>query len=121
MAHVLFSWCIGNFSLQWQLLFVGSFYTFLFRAPGTGIWFFGAKRPQYGSYSVSIDGRSVSGNARSQHPLFQQLLGGRSGLSNGPHQAVFTNTGSGSFIDLDSIVFETQTGSLEYVSYSRYV
>ena len=28
---------------------------------------------------------------------------------------MFTNTGSGSFIDLDSIVFETETGSAECV------
>ena len=39
------------------------------------------------------------------------MLGGRSGLSDGPHTAVFTNIGSGSYIDLDSILFETQNGS----------
>lgn len=84
-----------------------------FHFNGTGIWFFGARRPDYGPYNISIDGHSVSGNAQSQELSFQQLLGGRSGLSNGPHTAVFTNTGSGSFIDLDSIVFETETGSAD--------
>ncbi|KAH9978592.1 hypothetical protein BGW80DRAFT_1529972 [Lactifluus volemus] len=75
----------------------------------TGIWFFGAKRPEYGTFNISIDGLSVSGNAQSQHASFQQLLGGRSGLIDGPHTAVITNTGSA--IDLDSIVFDTQVGS----------
>lgn len=80
-------------------------------ALGTGIWVFGAKRPGYGTYNISIDGQSVSGNAQSQDSSFQQLLGGQSGLENGPHTAVFTNTGWGSGIDLDSIIFETQIGS----------
>lgn len=80
---------------------------------GTGIWFYGAKRPGYGSYSVSVDGQSVSGDARSQEASFRQLLGGRSGLTNGPHSAVLTNTGSGSPVDLDAIVFETQVGSTD--------
>ncbi|KAI0270763.1 hypothetical protein BGY98DRAFT_236643 [Russula aff. rugulosa BPL654] len=84
-----------------------------FRFTGTGVWFFGARRPDYGAYSISIDGQTVSGNAQSQELSFQQILGGRSGLSNGPHTAVFTNTGSGSIIDLDSIMFETETGSAD--------
>ena len=52
---------------------------------------------------ISVD----SGNVRSQTASFQQLLGGQSGLANGPHTAAFTNTGLGFAIDLDSIVFET--------------
>ena len=82
---------------------------------GTGIWFIGARRPTYGPYDISIDGQSVAGSAYSQNASFQQLLGGRSGLSNGPHTAVLTNAGSGSPIDLDSIVFETQIGSAKCV------
>jgi len=78
---------------------------------GTGIWFFGAKMPTYGPYNISIDGQSVAGNAHSQNASFQQLLGGQSGLTNGSHTAVITNTGTNSLIDLDWVVFETQIGS----------
>ncbi|KAI0266846.1 hypothetical protein BC834DRAFT_116274 [Gloeopeniophorella convolvens] len=78
---------------------------------GTGIWLFGSKRPNYGSYSISIDGQSVDGSAQAGSASFQQLLGGKSGLTNAPHTAVLTNTGDGAPIDLDSIVFETQVGS----------
>ena len=87
------------------------FRTLLNCALGTGIWVFGAKKPGYGTYNISVDGQSVSGNAQSQDATFQQLLGGRSGLKNGPHIAVFTNTGWDSALDLDSIIFETQIGS----------
>ncbi|KAI0305731.1 hypothetical protein B0F90DRAFT_1700534 [Multifurca ochricompacta] len=79
----------------------------------TGIWFFGAKRPDYGTYTISIDGQSTPGNAQFQTAAFQQLLGGQSGLVDGPHAAVFTNTGLNSAIDLDSIVFETRIGSAD--------
>jgi hypothetical protein len=87
------------------------FRAFLNYALGTGFWVFGAKKPGYGTYNISVDGQSVSGNAQSQNASFQQLLGGRSDLVNGPHTAVFTNTGLGSAVDLDSIIFETQIGS----------
>ncbi|KAH9061313.1 hypothetical protein EDB87DRAFT_411343 [Lactarius vividus] len=76
---------------------------------GTGVWFFGSKQPGYGTYNISVDGQSVSGNAQAQTASFQQLLGGQSSLANGPHTAVFTNTGS--TVDLDCIIFETQIGS----------
>jgi len=78
---------------------------------GTGIWIFGSHKPVYGTYNISVDGRSVFGNAQSPTASFQKLLGGQSGLANGPHTAVFTNTGRGSAVDLDSIIFETQVGS----------
>jgi hypothetical protein len=71
--------------------------------------------PTYGPHNISIDGHSVAGNAHSQNVSFQQLLGGQSGLTNGPHTAVLTNTGTNSPIDLDSIVFETQIGSVKCV------
>lgn len=78
---------------------------------GTGIWLYGAMRPNYGEYTVAIDGQATSGNANSDNPLFQQLLGGQSGLPMGSHTAILTNTGSGSFVDIDSIIFQTQIGS----------
>ncbi|KAI0062876.1 hypothetical protein BV25DRAFT_1915625 [Artomyces pyxidatus] len=78
---------------------------------GTGIWLFGAKRANYGAYTVAIDGEVVQGNAQSGQAAFQQMLGGKSGLAMGIHTAVLTNTGSGTSVDVDSIVFETQIGS----------
>ncbi|KAA1476066.1 hypothetical protein DENSPDRAFT_842954 [Dentipellis sp. KUC8613] len=77
---------------------------------GTGIWLFGAQRPNYGTYSISIDGQQTTGNAGAQNPSFQQLLGGQSGLPMGSHTVVFTNTGSQTSLDLDSLIFETQVG-----------
>jgi hypothetical protein len=71
--------------------------------------------PTYGPYNISIDGQSVASNAYSQNASFQQLLGGQSGLTNGSHTAVLTNTGPNSFIDLDWVVFETQIGSAKCV------
>ena len=82
---------------------------------GTGIWLYGAKRPDYGQYNFAVDGQSVQGSAKSETPAFQQLLGGKSGLPMGSHTVTLTNTGSGSSIDLDSFVFETQIGSTGYV------
>ncbi|KAH9979162.1 hypothetical protein BJV74DRAFT_798316 [Russula compacta] len=81
-------------------------YTFL----NTGTWFFGAKRPGYGP-SISNEGQSVSGNAQPRNLSLQQLLGGRSGLTNGPHTAVFTNTSSYSPVDHDPNFFETRISS----------
>lgn len=78
---------------------------------GTGIWLYGAKRPDYGQYNFAVDGQSIQGSAKSETPAFQQLLGGKSGLPMGLHTVTLTNTGSGSSIDLDSFVFETQIGS----------
>ncbi|KAI9450352.1 hypothetical protein F5148DRAFT_598110 [Russula earlei] len=78
---------------------------------GTGIWFYGANRPGYGSFNISIDGQSVPGDAHSSRVLFRRLLGGRSGLTNGPHTVVLTNTGQDSYVDLDTVLFETQVGS----------
>ncbi|THH16184.1 hypothetical protein EW146_g4410 [Bondarzewia mesenterica] len=78
---------------------------------GTGIWLYGAKRPNYGPYSISIDGEAVQGSASSTTRAFRQLLGGKSGLPMGRHTVTLMNTGSGSSIDLDSFVFETEIGS----------
>ena len=81
-----------------------------FKFNGTGVWFYGAHRPGYGDYSVAIDGNSVfSGSAASSNPIFDQFLGGAANLSMGEHTAVLTSTGGGS-IDLDSLIFEAQTG-----------
>lgn len=81
-------------------------------AKGTGIWLFGGRRPIYGTYTIAVDGlTTTNGTAASADPVFNQLLGGASGLENGPHTLVFTNTGLGTAVDLDSFVFQVQIGS----------
>ena len=73
---------------------------------------FGANRPNYGTYTISVDGQTTTnGNATSGVPVFNQLLGSASGLSSGAHTVVLTNTGSGSAVDLDSFIFQGQVGS----------
>jgi hypothetical protein len=59
-----------------------------------------------------VDGQTTAnGNAASGNNVFDQLLGAASGLNNGAHTVVLTNTGSGSAIDLDSFIFQGQAGS----------
>lgn len=82
---------------------------------GTGVWLLGAKKPNYGAYSIAIDGDVVQASAQSADATFQQVLGGKSGLAMGSHTVVLTNTGSGTGIDIDSVVFETQVGAPGYV------
>ena len=91
----------------------GSTVSFAFN--GTGVWLYGALRPGYGTYSLSVDGSVVaSGNASAPNPLLNQVLGGSSNLTAGGHIAVLTNTGGGP-VDLDSLIFEAQIGGDEYV------
>jgi len=75
---------------------------------GTGISFFGGNRPDYGAFTITIDGNVVStGRASSPGVQVNQLLGSASGLKNGPHTAVLTNTGPA--LDIDHI--ELQLGA----------
>lgn len=89
----------------------GSTVTFQFN--GTGVWFFGAHRPGYGGYSLTVDGNTVGGgSAASSNPVFDQAMGGSANMSLGEHTAVLTSTGGGP-IDFDSLIFETQIGANE--------
>ncbi|OSC97450.1 hypothetical protein PYCCODRAFT_1138206 [Trametes coccinea BRFM310] len=74
---------------------------------GTGVWFYGAKKPEYGSFIMLVDDE-VSGyaNASAASPEFGQLLGGVSGLQDGQHVVSIMNGGTGP-MDLDAIVFES--------------
>lgn len=86
---------------------------------GTGISIFGGNRPNYGTFSLAVDGQLVvTGTARSTVLSTRQLLGTVSGLINGPHTAVFANT-NGQPVDLDSIELQSQVGALGWAS-SRY-
>lgn len=81
--------------------------------PGTGISIFGGNRPNYGTFSLVVDGQLlVVGTAKSTVPSAPELLGTVSGLSNGPHTAVFANT-NGQPVDIDSIELQSQVGTLE--------
>ncbi|OCH91437.1 hypothetical protein OBBRIDRAFT_705329, partial [Obba rivulosa] len=78
---------------------------------GTGVWFYGSKNPDYGSYQLEVDNEVVaSGSATSSSQLVDQLLGGASGLTMGQHTAVLTSNGDGT-IDFDSLIFETQNAT----------
>jgi len=84
--------------------------TATFQFTGVGVSIFGAKRPNYGSYSLSVDGNATcTGNANAADVTAQQSLCSVAGLSNGLHTAVFTNAGGGT-IDVDWIEFQTQIG-----------
>ncbi|EIN11715.1 hypothetical protein PUNSTDRAFT_50601 [Punctularia strigosozonata HHB-11173 SS5] len=74
---------------------------------GTGIWLMGSKGPNYGGFTISVDGQNAqTGTAQQGTAAAGQLLVGVSGLSLGSHQAVLTSTGPA--LDLDSFIFETQ-------------
>ncbi|KAF9567970.1 hypothetical protein CPC08DRAFT_702790 [Agrocybe pediades] len=77
---------------------------------GTGITLLGGRKPNYGTYSFSVDGQIVSsGSAQANDQVAQQILGSVEGLAYGSHTAVLTNTG-GNPVDLDRIDFQTQIG-----------
>lgn len=79
---------------------------------GTGISLFGAKRPNYGTYTISVDGKVITnGTANSNAPSLNQLLGEAKGLPSGSHSAVLTNTGNGTSVDIDRVQLHDQIGS----------
>lgn len=79
-------------------------------AQGTGLTIYGGHRPTYGTYTVSLDGQGLSkGNANDIQASTRQLLATASGLPNGNHTAVITNTGPA--IDIDYIDIECEIGS----------
>jgi hypothetical protein len=86
------------------------------RTAGTGITLFGGNRPNYGTYTFAVDGVIlVNGTANSASPVIKQVLASTSGLQDGPHTAVLTNTGSQSSIDIDWFELQTRMGSPRYI------
>ncbi|KAF8197847.1 hypothetical protein BJ912DRAFT_1076102 [Pholiota molesta] len=80
---------------------------------GTGLSIFGGRRPNYGTYSITVDGQVItSGSSQANVASGNQLLGSASGLVYGSHTVVLTNTG-GVPIDIDWIEFETQVEGSE--------
>ncbi|KAI5123650.1 hypothetical protein M0805_001683 [Coniferiporia weirii] len=94
----------------------GATATFAFN--GTGVWLYGAKRSNHGTYSVTLDGaeqESYSGNVP-EGDEFQVVLFGASNLALGMHEVVLKNEGSGTetFLDIDFIRWETELGQDNY-------
>lgn len=84
--------------------------TATFNFNGTGVEFYGGYRPDYGTYTLVVDGQEVaSGTSTNTGVETRQLLASASGLTNGPHTAVLTSTGVG--MDLDFINLSTQVGA----------
>ncbi|KAF8070671.1 hypothetical protein FPV67DRAFT_1035931 [Lyophyllum atratum] len=78
---------------------------------GTGISIFGGRRSNYGTFTISVDGQTITtGDAKSAQDTANQLLGSASSLIDGPHTAVLTNTG-GVPIDIDWVNVQTQASS----------
>ncbi|KAF5370628.1 hypothetical protein D9758_001876 [Tetrapyrgos nigripes] len=79
-----------------------------FTFTGTGVWVFGGKRPNYGDYSISVDGVNVTtANAGSSQDSVKQVLGFISNMDLGTHTVVLSSSGS-SRIDIDYIEVETR-------------
>jgi hypothetical protein len=80
---------------------------------GTGVYIYGAKRANHGSYSVSIDGQAVANSNGNGDEEYQQLLYGTSTLSYGLHYVEIINTGAPSFLDLDLVNITVGDGKSE--------
>ncbi|EKM80650.1 hypothetical protein AGABI1DRAFT_37953 [Agaricus bisporus var. burnettii JB137-S8] len=105
-------------SCQTQLYSGGSYHlsstkgaTATFKFRGVGFTIFGGRRPGYGSFSLSLDGRQLyDGNPVPESSPVNNTLAVASGLPDDDHTLVLTNSG-GTLVDIDSIIFETQIGS----------
>ncbi|THH29205.1 hypothetical protein EUX98_g4983 [Antrodiella citrinella] len=78
---------------------------------GTGIWFYGGRSPDYGTYTLTVDNQVVSsGSSLASNVTAQQLLAAATSLGMGEHTAVLANAGTGA-VDIDSVVFESEVGA----------
>lgn len=82
---------------------------------GTGVWLYGARQPDYGSFILVVDNEVAAySNATASKPAAGQLLGAVQNLEMGQHVVSIMNAGSGP-IDLDAIVYETVGQTQQYV------
>jgi hypothetical protein len=97
--------------------FKGATASFTFN--GTGVYLYGAMRPNHDQYSVTIDGHSVSlANGSASPDSFQQLLYGNGSLPYGLHQVILANDFvqvPSAFVDLDYVVMTMGDSSTPYV------
>jgi len=85
--------------------------TVTFAFNGTGVRFFGGRRPDYGDYTLTVDNQVVeTGTARSETPSMRHLLASAPNLPDGPHTAVLTTNGGGG-IDLDWVEVAPHIGT----------
>jgi len=85
--------------------------TVTFSFNGTGVRFFGGRRPDYGNYTLTVDNQVVeTGTARNETPSMRNLLAGAPNLPDGPHTAVLTTNGGGP-IDLDWVEVAPHIGT----------
>ncbi|KAF7321789.1 hypothetical protein MKEN_00700700 [Mycena kentingensis (nom. inval.)] len=77
---------------------------------GTGIEIYGGHKPEYGEYTMTVDGKQVASGTAAGNGAQQQLLGAVKDLASGPHTAVLTSTGAG--LDIDWANVMTSVGSV---------
>jgi hypothetical protein len=80
---------------------------------GTGVYLYGAKRGNHGSYSVSIDDRVTPGLNGDGGDQYQTLLYGKSDLPYGLHRVVVTNTAAPLWLDIDFVTITAGDGRSE--------
>ncbi|KDQ57585.1 hypothetical protein JAAARDRAFT_687068 [Jaapia argillacea MUCL 33604] len=100
----------GTFTLSNS---TGAAVTFTF--DGTGVWLFGALRPNHGHYSVQLDGGTlISYDGWANPEQFQAVLFSAINLPQGSHTVVLSNAGNTSYpyLDVDFITWETEMGSV---------
>jgi hypothetical protein len=84
-------------------------------ALGTGISIFGGNRPDYGTYTITVDGQVIkSGSSQSNDTDIKRTLGFMEGLPSGPHTAIIIHTGGGP-IDIDFVMVQCNVGPSGYV------
>lgn len=77
---------------------------------------FGTMRPDYGPFNITLDGKATSHSAMtSNNTDFQQVLFSAPTLSSETHELVLTNTGKGTYVDIDFITFTTGDGDGRWV------
>ncbi len=79
---------------------------------GTDLFFYGIEGPDYGTFTVQIDGSSHIYQANTEYPAVQvqALLLGIHGLVQCSHTVVLTTREEGKTVALDSIMYTTSTG-----------
>jgi hypothetical protein len=77
---------------------------------GTGVYLYGAKRWNHGSYTVTVDGVIVQNASGVGDDIYQALLYGISDMEYGLHHIILTNTGAPSYVDLDYVVITIGDG-----------
>ncbi|KAL4254248.1 hypothetical protein ABKN59_002884 [Abortiporus biennis] len=79
-----------------------------FNFSGTGFWIYGGLSPDYGRYTVTLDGSPVANLSAFASTLTpQKLLYGTGGLSFREYSIVLTCTGTKP-IDIDSVIIQSQ-------------